>query len=170
MTMTKSVSPKYTLGNLGIHAPIVIPAAENEFTLPDGAKLIVDANGNYHIEDKDAKVTYKANKMREFSPHLNASDMVAQFVKYVGGLGVRQSEVLGLPLELFINWLIIEAAERDHDQIPPDVQRLEHRSDLKMVVKPRCLKCKRFIPRLHVRHKFPFCDPVHAGKFMALAS
>ena len=48
-----------------------------EIELPDGAKLIVDAAGNYRIEDKDAKVTYKANRIREFSPHLNASDMVA---------------------------------------------------------------------------------------------
>lgn len=165
----KTVQPTYTMNDLVVACPAVIPASENEFTLPDGAKLLVDDKGNYRIEDKDAKVTYKANRMREFSPHLNASDMVAAFVKYVGGLGVRQDEVLQLPIELFINWLVIEAAERDQDRIPDGVQRLEQRDDVKLIVRPRCLKCKRFIPRLHARHKFPFCDPVHAGKFLAIA-
>ena len=130
------------------------------YDLPDGAKLITDTDGNYRIDDADAKVTYRANRNRDFSPHLNASDMLAQFVRYVGSLGVRQDEVLGLPIELFINWLIIEAAERDQDPLPPEVVPIERR--LIEVVKPRCLSCGRFIPRLHQRHRFQFCHPQHA--------
>src|SRR5574341_266260 len=79
--------------------PDKLPAGERTIELPDGSKLILDNNGNYRIEDKDAKVTYKAHRLREFSPHLNASDLLAQFVHYVGSLGVRQGEVLGLPIE-----------------------------------------------------------------------
>ena len=134
--------------------------------LPDGARLEVDDQGNYRIEDKDAKVTYRANRMREFSPHLNASDMLAQFVKYVGLLGVRQKEVLGLPIELFISWLIIEAAERDKDPVPDDVKRIEHHPQIIEAQRPKCLACGRFIPRLYYRNRFPFCRPEHGVRYV----
>jgi hypothetical protein len=140
--------------------------AGRAYQLPDHSRLVIDDHGNYKIEDQDAKVTYQANRIREFSPHLNASDMLAKFVEYVGSLGVRQTEVLSLPIELFINWLIIEAAERDHDPVPPEVVPVPQHRELKMLVKPKCLKCGRFIPALHRRHRFPFCDPQHAGVYL----
>lgn len=142
--------------------PNLIPAGKRELGLPDGSKLVVDDLGNYRIEDKDAKVTYQANRVRPFSPHLNASDLLAQFVRYAGSLGVRQREVLQLPIELFINWLVIEAAERDQDPIPEDIKPLAQQ--LSPLRKPRCLVCKRFIPLLHHRNRFPFCDPAHAER------
>ena len=149
--------------------PSVLPKGQH-FGLPDGSKLLIDDAGNYQIEDKDAKVTYQANRVREFSPHLNASDMLAQFVKYVGSLGVKQAEVLGLPIELFINWLIIEAAERDHDTVPPEITPvLEHR-EVQLILRPKCLSCGRFIPRLHRQHRFPFCGVDHAARYVALRS
>jgi len=143
-----------------------IKSNEN-WTLPDGAKLIVDGKGNYKIEDEDAQVVYKANRIREFSPHLNASDMLAQFMEYVATLGVKQNEVLGLPIELFINWLIIEAAKRDDDDIPESVIPLQKHRRIQEVIKPRCGLCQRFIPRLHYQRNFPFCNPVHAQKHIA---
>lgn len=133
-----------------------------EYRLPDDGKLIIDDAGNYAIEDKDAKVTYRANRIREFSPHLNASELLGQFVEYVRSLGVNQKDTLGLPIELFINWLIIEAAERDGDQIPETVVPPQQHETLKLVLKPKCLSCGRFIPKLHQQHRFPFCDPDHA--------
>lgn len=136
------------------------------YRLPDGSMLNIDDAGNYQIEDKDAKVTYKANRVREFSPHLNASDMLAQFVKYVGSLGVKQSEVLGLPLELFINWLIIEAAERDQDPVPGDVVPVQQHPALKAVRKPTCRACGKFIPLERHKLRFPFCDPMHAERYI----
>lgn len=144
-----------------------IGPGKRQVELPDGAKLIVDDLGNYRIEDKDAKVTYQANKIREFSPHLNASDMVAKFVEYVGKLGVKQSEVLGLPLELFINWLVIEAAERYQDPVPEGVVPVADHPKLIEMRKPKCLSCGRFVPVRHHRHRFPFCDPVHAGRWIS---
>lgn len=133
-----------------------------EYGLPDGGKIIIDDMGNYRIDDKDAKVVYRASRIREFSPHLNASDMLAQFVEYSRKLGVSRQDVLNLPIHLFISWLIIEAAERDGDEIPEDVTPIECSQELVELKKPRCLECGRFIKRLHYRYRFPFCDPMHA--------
>jgi hypothetical protein len=141
-------------------------AVGKDYRLPDGSLLSIDGSGNYKIEDKDAKVTYKANRVREFSPHINASDMLADFVKYVGSLGVKQSEVLGLPLELFVNWLIIEAAERDQDPVPQDVVRVDHHPALLSVRKPKCRSCGRFIKRMNHQHRFPFCGISHAESYI----
>lgn len=141
--------------------PPRIEARKQSIELPDGARLEVDELGNYRIEDKDAKVTYRANRIREFSPHLNASDLLAQFVRYVQGLGVRQDEVLALPIELFINWLVIEAAERDRDPAPEGVTPVARHVAIAAIRKPRCLHCGRFIPAEHRRHRFAFCDPAH---------
>lgn len=146
--------------------PADLPAGNRTLGLPDGSKLIMDDMGNYRIEDAQAKVKYQANRVREFSPHLNASDLLADFVRYVGTLGVKQSEVLGLPIELFINWLIIEAAERDRDPVPADVVPVAKHTKLLEVRKPKCLQCGRFIPLLHNRNRFPFCNPGHAAKHL----
>jgi hypothetical protein len=147
-----------------------ITAGVKTIELPDGAKLIVDDLGNYRIEDRDAKVTYKANRVREFSPHLNASDMLAEFVKYVGGLGVRQSELLNLPIELFINWLVIEAAERDQDPIPADVVHPTRHQAIRFAIKPQCRTCGRFISHKYRDLKFPFCNVEHAQRYIARRS
>jgi len=138
------------------------PGAERG--LPDGSRLIIDDKGNYRIENKDAKVTYQANRIREFSPHLNASDMVAEFVSYARSLGVMRDEVLSLPLELFVGWLVIEAAERDSDPVPDGAVQVDKR--LTNIVKPKCLSCGQFIPKLHSRNRFPFCDPSHATRYV----
>lgn len=157
--------------DLGLNdsVPSKIPAGARSIELPDGAKLIIDAAGNYRIEDKDAKVTYKANRVREFSPHLNASDLLAQFVRYVGTLGVTQADVLRLPIELFINWLVIEAAERDQDPVPADVVPVESHLEIRRLRKPQCLHCGRFIPRLFTKHRFAFCGPEHGIAYLRRA-
>lgn len=146
--------------------PRRLPAGKRTIEMPDGAKLEIDDAGNYRIEDANAKVTYQSNRIRDFSPHLNASDMVAKFIEYVARLGVRRDEMLKLPLHLFINWLIIEAAERDSDPIPDDVIRIEQHPQLKAIIAPKCLGCGRFIKRLHFNHGFPFCSPEHGAAFV----
>lgn len=136
------------------------------YELPDGSNLVIDDLGNYRIEDKSAKVTYKANRIREFSPHLNASDMVAKFMEYVGALGVKQGDMFGLPIQLFIHWLIIEAAERDNDPLPDDVKPIANHPRLTYLLKPKCLCCGRFIPRLNMQNRFPFCSPEHGAMYV----
>lgn len=169
-TFNPAGSYRITAADLADYIPAKLPAGARTIELPDGAKLILDDAGNYRIEDQDAQVTYRAHRVREFSPHLNASDLLAQFVKYVGSLGVRQTEVLGLPIELFINWLIIEAAERDGDPVGEDVVRVEEHREIKRLRKPKCLACGKFIPRAFSARRFPFCGPEHAQRYLDKAN
>lgn len=133
-----------------------------EVLLPDGARLILDERGNYRIEDQDAKVVYKANRIREFNPYLNASDLLAKFIGYCGTLGVRQDEVLRLPVELFVQWLVVEAAARDDDPLPEGMKPMPQL--VRPHVAPRCRWCRRFVPRWFAAVGFGFCDPLCALK------
>ena len=85
--------------------------------LPDGSNLVVDFNGNYEIVDYKAKVTYKSNNIREFNKFVNSSDVLEAFIRDAGKAGVKQKEVFNLPIELFINWLIVRAAEKDGEAV-----------------------------------------------------
>ena len=156
---TSAVS--YNLQTHGIaYGSSVRISAGHAYDLPDGAKLIVDGDGNYRIDDKDSKVTYAANNNRQFSPHLNASDMLAEFVKFASKAGVKKEDLMGLPVSLFLSWLIIEAAERDGDKVEDRIDK-----QLSIAVRPRCLECGRFIRRLYQRSQFPFCSPSHGAKY-----
>lgn len=119
--------------------------------LPDGGVLEVNADGSYRINDKDAKVTYRANKTRDFNPFINASDKLEAFIQFCGALGVKQSEMLNIPIKLFIGWLIIEAARADGDEA--DVELLDGIYDH---VRPRCT-CGRFISPKKTERRIFFC-------------
>jgi hypothetical protein len=99
-------------------------ASGTTYVFPDGALLALDRNGNAYIEDSDAKVIYKANRIREFNPYMNASDLLETFIRDLGKLGVTQSGMLEVPVMAFIHWLAIEAAKKDGDPIDdlPSVQ------------------------------------------------
>lgn len=88
-----------------------------EYRLPDGTRISVNGDGNFQLDDKDAKVVYKANRIREFNPYVNASDLLERFIEEAGRLGVEQTRMLKLPVEAFINWLIREAAKKDGDKL-----------------------------------------------------
>lgn len=134
------------------------------YLLPDGSQIKIDDKGNYVIEDKDAKVTYLANRIREFSPYLNASDLLAEFVKYTGAMGLNRKEVLSLPIELFIAWLILEAAKKDGDPAPENVITIPN--VIQKISKPRCKICGKFIRR-KISESFKFCSIQHSQLFLA---
>lgn len=132
-------------------------------SLQDGGKFILDASGNYRIEDKDAKITYKANTSREFNRFINASDLLAKFITDMGELGAKQDNVLQIPIEQFITWLIVQAAKQDGEDMAPDLPRLAaHAGD----AKPRCRSCGRFIPRRHMTAGLLFCGGAHADRYL----
>lgn len=98
--------------------------------MPDGSTIEVDNQGNYKILDEDAQVTYKGNRLREFNKYINASDLLEDFIKDLGVAGIKQGEVLGVPIEFFINWLIHKAAEQDGDPVPEELSYLPPQLEL----------------------------------------
>lgn len=151
--------------DLRIHHGYVLPEAEGDYLMPDGSTLKVDTYGNYQVLDQDAKVTYKANRIRNFNPYLSAADLLETFIKEVGRLdGVNQDEILRLPIEAFVNWLILQAATKDGDSLdglptvekalPPPVPR-----------NPRCLACGRFMSRMWAAARVSFCSESHFSKY-----
>lgn len=117
---------------------LVVPKGR-DLKLPDGTVLRIDDMGNVRIDDSQAKVIYQANRMREFNPFVNASDLLASFIREVGMLGLSKEDLSQLTVPLFINWLIVKAAEQDNDPIPEGVVPL---SQHPMV--------KRLLPKLAV--------------------
>jgi hypothetical protein len=127
---------------------------------PDGTIIEIDINGNIKIIDDNAKIVYKASRFREFNKYINASDLLEEFIRFSGSLGVRQSEVLNIPIELFINWLILKAAEQDGEPLN-DMPQIEYqRKKIK-----RCLHCGRFIKN-STYEIAKFCNPQHYQYFI----
>lgn len=130
---------------------VVADGRPYKFILPDGAVIDVDANGSFKITDKDAKITYRANRVRDFNSFINASDKLESFVKFCGEQGVRQSEMLEIPVKHFIAWLVVEAARADGEEMEAALPDLSH---------PRRCRCGRFLARRLVARKIAFCRPV----------
>ncbi len=140
---------------------------EAEIALPDGSVLHVDGHGNFRVEDANARVTYRANRNRAFNPYVNAGDLLGRFLQYVQTIpGVRRDDLGTLPIQLFAHWLIIEAAERDGDPVPDDIQAPPESRLLRGQVRPQCElpTCRRFIPKATARKGFRYCNPRHADR------
>jgi len=139
-----------------------------DMEMPDGSTLHVDIHGNYRIDDKDAKVVYQANRLREFNRFVNASDLLVEFIDDLRKLGVPQDKVLAIPIEAFINWLMIRAAEADGEPVAPDVPKLEANTAITQAAKRlRCGCCGRFIPKKHETIGLRFCNGAHADRALA---
>lgn len=138
---------------------------ERTINLPDGTVISVTKDGSFTISDKEAKVIYRANRVRDFNTFLNASDKLEAFIKFCGTLGVRQDEMLNIPVKHFIAWLIVESARADNEP-EPDILLL---ADLRKQAKPHCASCGRFIsPRLKAR-KIEFCAAACFDRGLAMA-
>lgn len=138
--------------------------------LPDGAILEVKENGSYEIKDDQAEVVYKANRIRGFNRFVNASDLLQDFIRFLGTLDVRQGQVLDIPIELFINWLVVKASEQDGEDAPKDITSPENHPRLLEVKEkktgPKCLFCGKFIRKGLSNKGFNFCDGSHATQFV----
>lgn len=149
-----------------------LPSHVRRVRLKDGSILHVDEKGNFHLDDKAAKVIYAAHRNKDFNPYVNAGELVGSFIDYIRQSipGVKRSDIPTLPLELFVNWLVLEAAERDGDPAPSDVTPLPNSRLLVARIKPRCSlpTCRRFIPRSAFGAGFNYCSPSHATRHARL--
>lgn len=133
---------------------IVMPDGRaGKVTLPDGTRIEVDSDGSYIIDDKDAKVVYRANRVREFNRFINASDILAKFIEFCGNeASVTRDEMLELPVKLFIQYLILEAAKADGEPEPTDLTLV---TDLHKAV--NCLGCDQPLPPERRARKLHYC-------------
>lgn len=129
-----------------------------KYTLPDGGEIAVDNAGNWSVS-KNGTVQYRAANIRNFNRFLNASDLLEAFIADCGALGVRQNEILRVPIHAFINWLIFKAAEADGEASP--VPKLPASKP----VIDRCLFCKRFLPLRLITAGVNFCNGLHLDRY-----
>jgi len=135
---------------------ILHPDKKMKILMKDGTIIEIDNDLNYIILDQDAKVTYKGNRIREFNKYINASDLLEHFITDMGKLGANQSNILSTPIEIFINWLILKAAQQDGDILPEQP---------KLIQKPKCKLCGKFILQQLADKGFNFCNPAHSEKY-----
>jgi hypothetical protein len=96
------------------------------YALPDGATLTINDDTSYQFCDKDAKVTYAANRNREFNEYVNVSDILDQFMQYASAMKLTRDQFLTIPIQTFLKWLIIEASRKDGETVPDhEVKQLE---------------------------------------------
>jgi hypothetical protein len=118
-------------------------------TMPDGTIIDFKRDGSFSINDANSKVIYKAVRVHDFNTFINASDRLEEFIRFCGSVGVRKGEMLGIPIEHFIKWLVIEAAKADGEDVVPLL--------LPDLTKPRCRSCGRWMsPRLKA-DRIEFC-------------
>ena len=174
-TIPPQISGGNTRVNFAVDGRFVIQHAERlkisdgqeiVIDLPDGTTLKVEKSGNFTVDDKDSKVLYKGNKIREFNRYINSSDLLQDFIRFLGNHGVRQSEVLNVPIELFVNWLILQSAEADGEDAPDNITPVERHPKLvdckRKSILGKCLRCGRFISQNKTKAGFNFCNIEHA--------
>jgi hypothetical protein len=135
--------------------------------LSDGTIIKIEKDGSFRINDKNAKTTYKANRVKEFNQYINASDLLEDFIKEAGLSGVTQGQVLRIPIGVFIHWLIFKAAEKDGDPVPDNIPRINNHPMLPAPKnKPRCRWCGRFISTVKQVAGIHFCNGRHMDRFL----
>ncbi len=171
MIVTQTGSNVYWMDDTGRSGTIRVEAGHPaRIELPDGAIIDVKADGSYEIVDKDAKVTYKANRVREFNRYVNASDLLEEFIDFVDGVGgIDKERFLALPIETFIRWLVLRAAQADGETLVEEQTAIEQ-SVLALPapspkIKRNCKCCGRFVTRQRADNAMLFCSVEHFAHF-----
>jgi len=99
---------------------------------------------------------------REFNRYVNASDMVEDFIEWLGIQRVRQGEVMKLPLELFVKWLIVRACEADDEE--PPIEAEVKLSSRVITGRKRCHVCQQFMEDRVEVELHAECAPIYFSK------
>jgi hypothetical protein len=127
--------------------------------LPDGTIIDIDELGNFHVNDKNSKVIYKSNSIREFNKYINASDLLEEFILFLGSeFDVRQNQIMNVPIQIFIEWLIVQAAMKDGDNYSDDMKKLDAGVIYEKNWYRRCRNCGRFIKSKLFDAGMNFCN------------
>lgn|GEM_PF-4571019 len=114
------------------------PSASIETWLATGNQVLTMPSMSVTVP---ISVSVSAIAPREFNRYINASDLLEEFIVWLGGQGVRQQEVMKLLMGLFTKWLIIRACEEDGEEPNIEMPVLFSRN-LKRV---RCQSCGKFM-------------------------
>jgi len=143
-----------------------INSLEGEVEFPDGSILKINKDGSFKIDDKDSKVIYKANNIREFNRYINASDLLEEFIRFLGEeFNIRQNQIMDVPINVFIEWLIVQAAIKDGDEYENDKMLLESGVQKKCNWYRRCKCCGRYIQKKMYEAGLSFCNSVCFDKY-----
>ena len=148
-------------------ARLLLDAAPSEafvFRLPNDVEVRIAKDGTVGIDDGQQKVLYEAAP-RGFNKYLNASDVIEDFIRYLGKMNVRQGHVMKMPLGLFINWLVIESARADGDAADDLLPKLQ--TGVHEIKRPTCLYCRRFISKSRHDRGVNFCSGSHLDRYTA---
>jgi len=74
-----------------------------------------------------------------------------EFIGWLGGQGVRQSEVMTLSMDLYIKWLVVRACEEEGEE--PEIEMPQ----IPASTQPRCLGCGQWMPRKIAVPLHPSC-------------
>jgi hypothetical protein len=102
---------------------------------------------------------------RVLNKYLLASDLLEKFIADIGELGVKEGEVLSIPIELFINWLVCRAAEQDGHAAPDGLRALP--SNVTPIRDDRCRCCGQFITAHRRQAGVLFCSDAHMNQHLA---
>lgn len=58
---------------------------------------------------------------RRVNRFLATSDMLEEFLREMSAEGIGRASMLDLPIELFVSWLVVKAAEADQETVPENV-------------------------------------------------
>jgi len=84
-------------------------------------------------------IQVRAAPPREFNPYINTSDLLEEFIAFLGDQDVKQRQVMQIPMEYFVKWLVIRACEVDQEEPTVELPALP------ATKQPRCLGCQRFM-------------------------
>jgi hypothetical protein len=137
------------------------------YVLPDGSELVPDGKGGCQQVASDGTITYRPCYIRNFNRFLNASDLVDEFIRALGAAGMKQDQVLKVPLGPFIHWLIGKAAEADGDPVPADIPPVNNHPALAPFrLAPKCKLCGKFLPRRLAAGGMFFCNGRHMDRYV----
>lgn len=172
-TTTNCAVRELTIGNdMGTNATVsqmdddTFIVSTNAGTGSTGIAVYGTANGGLTIQSpvQNAPPPPPPTDPRVLNQYLLASDLLEKFIADIGELGVKEGEVLNIPIELFINWLVCRAAEEDGHDAPVGLKALP--TNVTPIRGDRCRCCGQFITAHRRKAGVLFCSDEHLDKFM----